>query len=108
MYEARHLCVAFARIPDDAVGLNVGWTAGAMFGLHLALQYPKLAAKVDRLLFKAHKDHFGPNAGADLVAQAMSELYVHDEEPNEDEMLDAWTKIKSNGLTDLDRIAEVQ
>ena len=101
MHTARNLTVAFANLNDDSPALNIGWTCGTMFGVHFAIQYPKLAARMNQLLFKSHTKHFGPTQAADLIAQSIRDEYF-DDEATDDTMLDMWTALRDRPVSDMD------
>lgn len=102
LHRSRHLTVAFAN-GEDLPGLDLGWGSGMLFGIHLALAYPKLAGKLNRAVFTIHPDHPGPNLAADIVAQAITESFFPAGPDDEDGVMDSWNKIKATLPAEGDR-----
>lgn len=72
LHQAMHMAINFSN-PEmaHAPGMELGWPAGVLFGMHFACQYPRLAAQLERRVFLAHPELPGPQKGADLIAEGL-------------------------------------
>lgn len=91
-HRARNLTVTFVGM-EEVSQLDIGWSAGALFGIHLALTYPKLAARLNKALF-SHENEFGVHIGADIVAEAISKQFFPIAMPNDEDLMEKWMRIK--------------
>lgn len=93
MHQARHMGFAFPANVNEHPLIDMGWNGGMLFGIHFACQYPKLAARLDKLLFTSDPEFTGPTMGADVVAEAVRTLVFPKKELTADQQLAKWTDI---------------
>lgn len=94
LHEARHHC--FQLPVNDHPYVDLGWSAGFMFGVHFAHQYPGLSGRMDKALFFESDPQFvGPNRAADIVARALRDTVFPKKVLDDDGQLDKWKELKA-------------
>lgn len=74
LHRARHEVISFGEVDEHPV-VGAAWNVGLLFGMHLAIQYPELVPKLDKMLWSEGAlpapAAANANRSADLIAAAI-------------------------------------
>jgi hypothetical protein len=95
LHLARHLTVEYPDVDNESPLLDMGWAPGVLLGVHLACEYPKAAARLNRVVF-ADPEFTGANMAADALATAIFEQILRPKSTSEEDFQRKLDELRGN------------